>query len=147
MIAAATRLFAQPQWLFEHASLYGELAQTEAKIAAHGLVMRAVWGLLALGLAAVAVNLIGVALILVVAGPALGAPHKVVALVVIPLLPALGAGVAAFLAAREGKPWFIETQRQAALDVAWAQGRSATENPQNQPLSAATISPEMRSTP
>ena len=147
MIAAASRLFGQPQWLFEHARLYGELAQTEAKIAARGLVMRAVWGLLALGLAAVAVNLIGVALILVVAGPTLGAPHKVVALVVIPLLPALGAGVAAFMAAREGKPWFIETQRQAALDVSWAQGHSATENPQSQPLSAMTISPEMRSAP
>ena len=109
--------------------------------------MRAVWVLLALELAAVAVNLISVALILVVAGPAMGVPHRAVALVVIPLLPALGAGVAAFLAARDGKPWFIETQRQAALDVAWAQGHSATENPQSQPLSAVTITPEMRSTP
>jgi hypothetical protein len=64
MLDTASRLLAQPDWLLDHARLYGALAQTEAEIAARDGTRRIGWALLALASAAVALNLAGMALLL-----------------------------------------------------------------------------------
>jgi hypothetical protein len=48
MLDTASRLLAQPDWLLDHARLYGALAQTEAEIAARDGTRRIGWALLAL---------------------------------------------------------------------------------------------------
>lgn len=120
MLGIATRLFGQPQWLLEHLHLYGQLAETEVKLAARAATLRAAWGLGALACAAVALNLAGVALLLGATGSA-ATSQATWALFAIPALPTVAAAAAWWMARRDAEPWFVETRRQFALDAAWLQ--------------------------
>jgi hypothetical protein len=125
MFDTASRLIAQPDWLLDHARLYGALAQTEAQIAARDGARRALLALVALAGAAVALNLAGVALLMAASRAGEASAGLLVA---VPALPALVALVAAWWARRPPAAAPFEALRgQLAADVRWLQALQQPE--------------------
>lgn len=118
MLQPLLRLAAdQPSRLVEHLLAYGELAGDELEQAASRLQRRLAWQLAALGCAAVALTLAGVATLLWAALPptSIAAPQ---ALWQVPLLPAL----AALLCVLAGRAWpdgprFTRLRERLAADA------------------------------
>lgn len=118
MLDTASRLLARPEWLVNHARLYGALAQTEAEIATRQLTRRVLAVLLALAGAAVALNLAGLALLLL-AGRAGGQMDWL--FWAVPAVPALLAVGAAWVACRPAPVAFAALREQLAADAGWLQ--------------------------
>lgn len=117
MLFPLFRLLGQPQWLAEHLQLYAALGHVEAALAWRTLVSRAVWAFAALGAGVVALNLVGVAGLLLASGLVdLSAGGAVGALAVVAIAPALAAALAWHMARRPMPPWFCHLRAQAAED-------------------------------
>lgn len=116
MLHAASRLLAQPEWLLDKAQHYGALAEAEAALAARAAARRVLWALAALALAAVALNLAGMAVLMATSrdGSAAWGTHGLWA---VPLLPALLALAAALWARRPLARAFPALREQIAADV------------------------------
>lgn len=112
MLHAASRLLAQPDWLLDRAQHYGALAEAEAALAARAAARRVLWALAALALAAVALNLAGMAVLM-----AAGREGQAAWLWAVPLLPALLALAAALAARRPLARAFPALREQIAADV------------------------------
>lgn len=112
MLHAASRLLAQPEWLLDKAQRYGALAEAEAALAARAAAQRVLWALAALALAAVALNLAGMAALM-----AAGREGHAAWLWAVPLLPALLALGAALWARRPLARAFPALREQLAADV------------------------------
>jgi hypothetical protein len=117
MLDTTSRLLAQPDWLLDHARLYGALAQTEAQIAARDGTRRIGWALVALAGAAVALNLAGIAVLM--AAPRAGEAAWI--FWAVPAAPALLAVLAAWCARRPLAAPFAVLRGQLAADTRWLQ--------------------------
>jgi hypothetical protein len=109
-------LASRPDWTLRHAGLYAELVRTEAALAARTGLRRAAVGAAALVAAAVALNLVGVALLLAAGGVV--APGAAWALVGVPAVPVAAALVAWSWARRPAPPSFSCTREQLRADLA-----------------------------
>lgn len=87
----------QPQLLIDHAEAYAELASAELALASTGLRQRVVWAVGCLACVVIALALAGVALMLwAVSPPAdIRAPWALLVAPLLPLLLAIGCGLAA----------------------------------------------------
>lgn len=138
MLSSVLRLLGQPRWLAEHLQLYASLGHVEAALAWRTLIGRAAWAFVALGAGVVALNLLGMAALLLAAGMVdLSATHRLVTLGAVAIAPALGSAWAWQRARRPMPPWFSHLRAQAAEDWHLWQS-SASSGP---PASAAPPSP------
>lgn len=127
MLSSILRLIGQPQWLAEHLQLYASLGHVEAALAWRTLISRAVWAFVALGAGVVALNLLGMAALLLAAGLVdLSGANRLAALMAVAVAPALASVGAWHMARRSMPPWFSHLRAQAAEDWRlWHAGTSA----------------------
>lgn len=126
---AATLLTAHSGLLLTHLREYGQLAQAESELAARQWAARAVWALVGLGSALVALTLGGVSLMLA-ATTAPATTAGVVALWLVPAVPALLALIAVARARRASPPAFKVLRDQLDRDLRLASGDAPPPPPQ-----------------